>query len=48
MTCASQASPLLAALPYGVTAAVAVAIGRFTGKAASEADATVSAGDEDP
>ena len=31
MTCVSQASPLLSTLPYGVTAAAAVAIARFTG-----------------
>lgn len=47
MTCASQASPLLSALPYGVTAAAAVAIGRFTGKGNSEADAIASTGDDD-
>lgn len=32
MTCASQASPLLSTLPYGLTAVAAVAIGHFTDK----------------
>ncbi len=46
MTCASRASSLLATLPYGVTAVAAVAVGRFTDKASSGADVTVSSEDE--
>lgn len=48
MSCASQASPLLSTLPYGVTAAAAVAIARFAGKGDSEADATASSGGDEP
>ena len=47
MTCASQASSLLSTLPYGVTAAVSVAIGRFSGRRNSEADPTASTREDD-
>jgi hypothetical protein len=47
MTCASQASPLLSTLPYGMTAAVAVAIGRFARPGHSEADPSASTGEDD-
>jgi hypothetical protein len=47
MTCASQASPLLSMLPYGMTAAVAVAIGRFARPGHSEADPSASTGEDD-
>jgi hypothetical protein len=47
MTCASQAAPLLSTLPYGVTAAAAVAIGRFAGTGGSEADRTSASREDD-